>query len=341
MTRFIALFFAASSTTAFAQPVVEVGATCPGPATIVVDNLTPNGKFAVQFGEHLYPTEISGGACAGTQNLIDYTDSTYRRRILSADASGSAKFDIPEGAAPCGKEIQVLDITSCEITWPKTIGYEVCNQPLTVVETQADVDAISQCRQIGLLQSSEDMNGQALSELSLPNLEAVRTFDSTYSAANYPDLNLDALTFIGDFTAAVAGNLHFPALVHATKVGLQGDAAAINMPLLETIGESLDIINMPTLKFINLPSLREIGNGMAPFNLGPAGNTTVIIQGNDSLAAVNLRSLEYANRLLVRDNPNFCPDATQVTWPDWNGVYVDNQVAIYNNATGCDVTLLP
>lgn len=303
MTRILALFVATSSTAALAQPVVSYEDSGNGGATVLIENITPNGSFVVQVGEHLFPATIPTGACAGTQSLIDTADSSYQRRILTANANGAAKFTIPAGFAPYGKEIQVLDNTTCAITWPVTIGMDECNAPLTFIETEADIDAIENCRQLPAIQAGLDINGNALDVLSLPNLEAVRTFDSTYAAADFPTLELDELTFIGDLTAEVSGALDLPSVVHATKLAIQGDAQLISMRSLETIGESLSVVGMPSLKFINMPNLLEIGNGLAPFNLSPAGNTAVVITDNDRLGNINFGSLEYANRLLVRDNP--------------------------------------
>jgi hypothetical protein len=341
MTRILALFFATSTTAALAQPSIETASAGNGNASIVVENLTPNGHFVVQIGEHLYPSEITAGPCAGTQNLIDTTDESYFRHVLRADASGGMKFTIPASAEPYGKEIQILDAATCTNSWPQTIGVDICNQPVALVETLGDLDALQECRQLGIVQAGPDLKGNVLDRLDLPNLEAVRTFDSTYSAAEFPELQLDALTFVGEFTATVSGSLDLPSLVHATKFALDGDASYIALDSLKTLGESMTVRHMPTLKYMYLPNLTEIGNGVAPFTHQPAGTTAVIIEGNDNLSAIHLGALQYADRLLVRENPSFCPDQTSATWPTWSNVFIENQVAVYNNMPGCDVTLIP
>lgn len=121
-----ALYFRADDGISFREPwavifnipgppsLVVQGNGCPGPATIVLDNLTPDGRVALLFafgpGVYFIP---SGLPCAGTALALDEPSLL---RVITADPTVAAVLDVNIPEFACGLSLQAIDAPTCEPT---------------------------------------------------------------------------------------------------------------------------------------------------------------------------------------------------------------------------------
>ncbi|MFW5652810.1 MAG: hypothetical protein ACOC0P_02090 [Planctomycetota bacterium] len=93
-------------------PDIQISGNCPGPVTVDVTGVTPNGRIALLFGASQGSTIIPPNfACAGTQ--LGITAGVQLVNTVSADANGEAQFVGNAPPAACGRFLQVLDLTTC------------------------------------------------------------------------------------------------------------------------------------------------------------------------------------------------------------------------------------
>lgn len=94
-------------------PTVAWNGGCPGPGTLALSNFTPGGLVGVGVGTGTGALTLPGGACAGT--VVGITQAQVKA-VLAVDAQGSLSYPAALPSAACGRYLQALDLTSCELS---------------------------------------------------------------------------------------------------------------------------------------------------------------------------------------------------------------------------------
>lgn len=141
---------------AAAQTVTTAGA-CPGVVNINIQNLTPNGNFALLTGGFGGNDVIPAGPCAGTPTQLN---NLALRTIGNLNNGGDANLNpnIPAGA--CGSALQVLDVGSCQLTAPTAIGTQ-CQLPNVGITAQGPVGQMTTPTYFGVSTSGIVEGGRA------------------------------------------------------------------------------------------------------------------------------------------------------------------------------------
>jgi hypothetical protein len=93
-------------------PALSIGGTCPGPVQVSMTDLTPNGNVAVVRAAAAGSAIVPGGPCVGTP--LDLAAPLSLIGIFPADAAGNFSVSPTLGAAACGKQVQIIDLTTCD-----------------------------------------------------------------------------------------------------------------------------------------------------------------------------------------------------------------------------------
>ena len=96
-------------------PVLTLGGACPGPASLDLAGLTPNGPAFLGYSTVAAPWAIPGGpVCVGT--VLPIAGPTLLT-ALTADANGDASFNGNIPPVACGLiHLAGLDVGSCAPT---------------------------------------------------------------------------------------------------------------------------------------------------------------------------------------------------------------------------------
>jgi hypothetical protein len=99
------------------SPILDVAGTCPGPANLFFERFTPGGTIALLKGTSAGTDLIPAGPCAGDPSGLN---NLQLHALFTADPAGNFVLspNLPLGA--CGRSIQALDLTTCEIS-PVTV----------------------------------------------------------------------------------------------------------------------------------------------------------------------------------------------------------------------------
>ena len=108
------LLFVAFS--ASAEPVLAISGSCPGSATVAVAAMTPGGNFAIVKGDGLGSDVIPAGSCAGVETGLTGLSLVTIRRDRDGDGVELLFPTLP--ATVCSNILQVIDITTCEVSEP-------------------------------------------------------------------------------------------------------------------------------------------------------------------------------------------------------------------------------
>ncbi len=96
--------------TAGGSPALSVSGSCPGPVSLTITGLTPDGSVQVWSGRSAGSTTIRDGTCAGT--VLDLSKARLAT-TRKADANGNLTVRLSLKANACGSPLQVLDLATC------------------------------------------------------------------------------------------------------------------------------------------------------------------------------------------------------------------------------------
>ncbi len=96
-------------------PTLTWSGTCPGPATLAITGMTPNGALQVVSSSQTGTFAVRNGPCAGYASGLG-TSGIRLRANLIADTNGEASIDVILPAAACGTYLQALDLDTCTFT---------------------------------------------------------------------------------------------------------------------------------------------------------------------------------------------------------------------------------
>ena len=137
---FVPLILAFLPALASAAPTFEASGLCPGPTTVHVKGITPNGSFAILRSNVIGNSTIPVGVCAGTRlRLADnaFPNNLRMHGIVRADANGEKEFDPELLGTGCPANLQFLDLTTCDVSQPGRVYQAPTCAPGTLVrETQ-------------------------------------------------------------------------------------------------------------------------------------------------------------------------------------------------------------
>ena len=109
---------------------LKTGGECPGPADLgirsfVGEDLVGSGPFMVIAGDREGSTVVPGGRCAGTELGVE-SDGALAKFGPLADLDGDGMIDLTPTLPPgmCDKQIQVLDLATCDVSEVRTFGSE-------------------------------------------------------------------------------------------------------------------------------------------------------------------------------------------------------------------------
>lgn len=96
-------------------PTLTVTGSCPGAMTIDVVGATPRATIGLLYarGQGSLPIP-NGNPCAGTVLGLDNTARLFR--TLRANGSGTVSINLNAPFGACGKWVQAIDASSCEVT---------------------------------------------------------------------------------------------------------------------------------------------------------------------------------------------------------------------------------
>ncbi len=88
---------------------------CPGPATLTLTGLSPDGRAAIVFSRNRGRLDVTSGGCEGALLYLD-PPSARLVQVVRADGNGEAIVTgfVPAGA--CYGYLQVLDLDSCHVS---------------------------------------------------------------------------------------------------------------------------------------------------------------------------------------------------------------------------------
>lgn len=96
-------------------PTLSWSGTCPGPLTLTMTGMTPNGPLKVLSSSQTGSVAVPAGPCAGTASGLGPSNLRLRAN-LTADANGEASLNVTLPRAACASYEQVLDVGSCTFT---------------------------------------------------------------------------------------------------------------------------------------------------------------------------------------------------------------------------------
>lgn len=96
-------------------PTLTWSGTCPGPATLAITGMTPNGALQVVSSSQAGTFAVRNGPCAGYASGLGTAGIRLRANLI-ADAHGEASLDVLLPAAACGTYQQALDLDTCTFT---------------------------------------------------------------------------------------------------------------------------------------------------------------------------------------------------------------------------------
>ncbi|MFT4625970.1 MAG: hypothetical protein ACI8PZ_004641 [Myxococcota bacterium] len=94
-------------------PLLAVSGTCPGPAVITVDGVSPGASVAILAGGP-GSDAVPGGPCADTRT--DLSRIRYITTLRDADRDGSVSVAPSLPVPACGRSLQVLDLSTCAVS---------------------------------------------------------------------------------------------------------------------------------------------------------------------------------------------------------------------------------
>jgi WD40 repeat protein len=96
-------------------PTLRMEGVCPGPITVEIGNLTPNGPFAIASARNPGNVRATMGVCAGVNTGLN---GTIRVRAYgTADASGNALLTPTiRAGGNCPRMASVIDLSTCEVS---------------------------------------------------------------------------------------------------------------------------------------------------------------------------------------------------------------------------------
>ncbi len=92
---------------------LSVAGNCPGNLTVDILGATPNGTIAIGWSSSLGSTTIPVGVCAGT--FVDLSEPTLVATVTS-DAGGGFSVTTSVPAQACGRYLQAVDLSSCDVS---------------------------------------------------------------------------------------------------------------------------------------------------------------------------------------------------------------------------------
>ncbi len=116
-------------------PTLNITGSCPGPISVDVTGLTPNGTAIVVRADDVGSATVPVGPCLGTQMDVDASSASLLA-TLTADANGAISLAPTASSAFCGLTVQVLDVSTCSPTASDTI----CDADADLDGVCADVD---------------------------------------------------------------------------------------------------------------------------------------------------------------------------------------------------------
>jgi len=96
-------------------PTLSFSGTCPGPMTLNLSGMTPNGPIKVVSSSQTGAVAVPAGPCAGSVSGLGLSNLRLRAN-LTADAAGDASLSVTLPGAACAAYVQVLDGDSCTFT---------------------------------------------------------------------------------------------------------------------------------------------------------------------------------------------------------------------------------
>ena len=118
--RMFALVALALPALATAAPVLTISGDCPGAIDIDITGLTPGGNMTLLFSGGEGADALPAGACRDT--VTGLSPVRWGMTAPDADGDGNMSFSptVPDSA--CGKHVQILDASTCELSSVETIG---------------------------------------------------------------------------------------------------------------------------------------------------------------------------------------------------------------------------
>lgn len=90
-----------------------LGGACPGPLWVEVSGLTPGGQVAIARANAAGDYVLRGGVCAGTELGLRNPSLLYQTTV---PANGTITVRPTLGAAFCGRQVQAIDLTTCDVS---------------------------------------------------------------------------------------------------------------------------------------------------------------------------------------------------------------------------------
>lgn len=97
-----------------ARATVSVPGACPGAVELIADGLTPNGQAELWLADAAGWELVPGGACAGAPAALG--PGAARVATLRADAAGQVRLSTRLRQDQCGRLLQLVDTTTCELS---------------------------------------------------------------------------------------------------------------------------------------------------------------------------------------------------------------------------------
>jgi len=95
------------------EPLLSAAGSCPGNLDLAIENLAPGGRIGIVSGNSPGQTTIPGGVCAGVE--LDVANASLLR-VANADQDGKFSLSQPLSDRPCGRVLQVVDLTTCAVS---------------------------------------------------------------------------------------------------------------------------------------------------------------------------------------------------------------------------------
>lgn len=122
----------ALASSAWADPTLQVGGTCPGTVHLRITDLSPHASVALVTSDRLGAGAVPGGPCAGTPLGLG---GSPRLAARIDDANGLLeRFPTLAGAA-CSGFLQVVDLQTCEVSDVRPLQPPVPEVPLVCGRT--------------------------------------------------------------------------------------------------------------------------------------------------------------------------------------------------------------
>jgi hypothetical protein len=128
---------------ASAAPTIFATGACPGEMELRIADADPGAPLAVLSADGPGEAALPAGPCAGLISGLS-PSSLRHRATASSDPSGEATLGFSLPAAACSQWIQVVDLSSCEVT---TAGPLVAPAPITRSVDAADAVLLGEGKQ--------------------------------------------------------------------------------------------------------------------------------------------------------------------------------------------------